>query len=177
MPTPAPGATLISVEEYLAATYEPDCDYVDGRVEERNLGEFDHSSVQTAIAVYFGSRRKQLGITVVVEQRVQVSPTRFRIPDVCVVIGRAIGSTTEQIFRTPPFLCIEILSPEDRMRRVEERIQDYLRMGVRYVWVLDPSLRIAYEATAETALREVKAVLRTEGPVLEMPLAEIFEQD
>jgi Uma2 family endonuclease len=172
MPTPLLGETLISVEQYLATSYRPDCDYVDGRIEERNLGEFDHSSVQTAIAVYFGSRRKELGITVVVEQRVQVSPSRFRIPDVCVVLGK----TTEQIFRTPPFLCIEVLSPEDRMKRVEERVQDYLRMGVRYVWLLDPSLRIAYEATEATGLREVKdSALRTENPVLELPLAEIFE--
>ena len=167
-----PTGTLISVEEYLATSYRPDCDYVDGRIEERNLGEFDHSSVQTAIAVYFGSRRKQLGITVVVEQRVQVSPTRFRIPDVCVVVGK----TTEQIFRTPPFLCIEVLSPEDRMERVRVRIQDYLKMGVRYVWVLSPSTKIAYVATAETGLCESKdSVLRTENPTLEIPLAEIFE--
>ena len=105
---------VISVEEYLATSYRPDCDYVDGRIEERNLGEFDHGSLQTAIAIYFGTRQKQLGITVVVEQRVQVSPTRFRIPDVCVVLGK----TNEQIFRTPPFLCIEVLSPEDRLSRV-----------------------------------------------------------
>jgi len=100
-----------------------------------------------------------------------VSPTRFRVPDVCVVLGR----TNEQIFRTPPFLCIEVLSPEDRLKRVEERIQDYLRMGVRYVWLLDHSLRIAYEATEATGLREVKdSALRTEDPVLELPLGEIF---
>ncbi|MSV34290.1 MAG: Uma2 family endonuclease [Bryobacterales bacterium] len=172
MPAPLQQATLISVEEYLATSYRPDCDYVDGRIEERNLGEFDHSSLQTAIAVYFGSRQKQLGITVVVEQRVQVSPTRFRIPDVCVVLGKP----AEQIFRTPPFLCVEILSPEDRMSRVEQRIDDYLAMGVRYVWLLDPSTRRAYAATADTGLREIReAVLKTENPVLELPLAEVFE--
>jgi hypothetical protein len=49
MPTPLLGETLISVEQYLATSYEPDCDYVDGRIEERNLGEFDHSSVQTRL--------------------------------------------------------------------------------------------------------------------------------
>jgi Uma2 family endonuclease len=163
--------TLISVEEYLATSYEPDCDYVEGRIEERNLGEFDHSSLQTAVAVYFGSRQKQLGITVVVEQRVQVSPRRFRIPDVCVVLGK----NTEQIFRKPPFLCIEILSPEDRMKRVQERIDDYLAMGVAYVWVFDPSTRHVYVATSETGLQEFKGdVLRTENPTLELPLAEIF---
>ncbi len=49
------------------------------------------------------------------EQRVQVSPTRFRIPDVCVVLGKP----DRQIFRTPPFLCIEILSQDDRMTRMK----------------------------------------------------------
>ena len=32
----------VSVEEYLHSVYEPDLDYVDGRLEERNMGEFDH---------------------------------------------------------------------------------------------------------------------------------------
>ena len=171
MPAPLQQEALISVEEYLSTSYRPDCDYVDGHIEERNLGEFDHSSLQTAIAVYFGSRQKELGITVVVEQRVQVTPTRFRIPDVCIVLGK----TREQIFRTPPFLCIEVLSPEDRMARVETRIHDYLSMGVRYVWLLDPSTRRAYVATEESGLRESRdAVLRTEDPALELPLAEVF---
>jgi Uma2 family endonuclease len=166
-----PTGTLISVEEYLATSYRPDCDYVDGRIEERNLGELDHSSLQTAVAAYFFSRRKQWNITVVVEQRVQVSPKRFRIPDVCVVLGKA----TEQIFRTAPFLCVEILSPEDRMKRVQERIDDYLAMGVRYVWVLNPSGPRVYVATESAGLHEFKGdILRTENPVLELPLAEVF---
>jgi len=48
-------------------------------------------------------------------------------------------------------------------------------MGVRYVWLLDPSLHIAYAATEATGLREIKdSALRTENPVLELPLGEIF---
>jgi hypothetical protein len=41
---------LISVEEYLNTTYRPDVDYVDGEIEERNLGEFDHADLQFGIA-------------------------------------------------------------------------------------------------------------------------------
>jgi len=37
---------MISVQEYLATSYRPDCDYVDGRVEERNLGEYNHAKLQ-----------------------------------------------------------------------------------------------------------------------------------
>jgi len=159
------------VEEYLATSYPPDCDYVDGHVQERNLGEWDHSRLQTAISAYFFTRRKEWGITVVVEQRVQVKPTRFRIPDVCVVLG----TPNEQILTRPPFLCIEILSKDDRMSQMQERIDDYLAVGVRHVWVLDPASRRAYLATAESGLHEFRdQVLRTENPALDLPLDQVF---
>lgn len=167
-----PTETLLSVEEYLATSYRPDCDYVDGQLEERNVGEWDHGKLQMAIAAYLFARRKRWGIQVVPEQRVQVKPDRFRIPDVCVVLG----DPGEQILTKPPFLCIEVLSPDDRMSRVEKRVDDYLAMDVPYVWVLDPQTRKAFAATLATGLCEVKSgILKTENPSLEMPLAELFE--
>jgi len=45
-------AALISIDEYLRTSYDPDCDYVDGRVEERDLGEYDHSVFQAEVAAY-----------------------------------------------------------------------------------------------------------------------------
>jgi len=77
--------TYIPVSEYLATSYQPDCDYVDGEVRERNLGEQPHGLVQGAIASIFRQRRKEWGLRSIPEQRVQVGPTRFRIADVCVV--------------------------------------------------------------------------------------------
>jgi Uma2 family endonuclease len=66
---------------------------------------------------------------------VQVKEYRFRVPDVCVIFAEA---PKESILTHPPLLCIEILSPEDRMSEILERVKDYLAFGVRYVWVLDP---------------------------------------
>jgi Uma2 family endonuclease len=163
--------TMIPVEVYLTSVYRPDCDYVDGEVLERNLGERDHSYIQVALAAYFFSRRKALDIEVFTEQRVQVRLNRFRIPDVCVVLG----GTKEKIFTTPPFLCVEILSPEDRMSRVWERIHDFFEMGVPNVWVIDPENRVAHIASPAGDLHRVHDFLRTANPVLEVPLAEIFE--
>jgi Uma2 family endonuclease len=164
--------TPISEQEYLSTAYSPDCDYVDGEVQERNLGEWDHASAQTLLAVYFGARRKQWGIKVVTEQRVQVSPTRYRIPDVCVVLGEPDG----QILRKPPFLCVEVLSPEDRLSRVKARIDDFLKLGVPKVWVLDPETKEAFEITSSGDWNKVKdGILRTQNPSFEVPLAEIFE--
>ena len=163
--------TLISVEEYLRTSFRPDCDYVDGEVQERNVGEFDHSSCQMKILMCLGTRQKQLNICVVPEQRVQVKPTRFRIPDVCVTLG----PPGEQIFTRPPFLCIEVLSPEDRIGRVEERVDDYLAMGVPFVWVLDPATKRAWSITPVEGWREEKSTaLKTHDPAIEIPLADIF---
>jgi len=164
--------TLVTVEEYLTTVYRPDCDYVDGEVLERNLGEREHSYIQAALVSYFFARRKAWNLEVYPEQRVQVRENRFRIPDICVVLG----GTKEKIFTTPPFLCVEILSPEDRMGRVQDRIDDYFAMGVQNVWVINPARRCAYYATATGDLHRVTTgVLCTTDPLLEVPLAEIFE--
>ncbi len=163
-------AALVSVEEYLRTSYRPDRDYVDGEVQQRNLGERDHSTLQKRFILFLGNREKAWKIFVYPEQRVQVSPTRFRIPDVCVYIAEP----QEQIFRTPPFICIEILSSEDRFARVQERIDDYLKFGAGYVWVINPSDQRAWSYTKAGSTEILDGVLRTENPSLEVPLAEIF---
>src|ERR1700676_5497880 len=103
--------TLVSVEEYLNTSYDgPDREYVDGRIVERNLGEKDHSRPQRKLIAFFVANENSLRTFAFPEQRVQVKATRFRVPDVCVYIGT---EPDEQIFRTPPFLAIEILSKDD----------------------------------------------------------------
>src|SRR5262249_32003934 len=166
-----PTSALVSVEEYLNTSYRPDCDYVDGRVVERNLGELDHSDLQTEIAVFFRLRGKRWGVHAFVEQRVQVSPTRFRIPDVCVTVG---AKPTEQIFRTPPLLAIEILSKKDRKGNILERVADYLTFGVGYVWVIDPRSQEGWVHTAAGVEQVKDGILRTQCPALEMSPPEIF---
>jgi len=161
---------LISVREYLSTSYDPDCDYVDGVVEERNAGQKDHTKLQRRLVVYYDNHAKQWDIQVFPEQRIQVSPTRFRIPDVCVIAG---PEPDEQIFHTPPLICIEILSPEDRLSRVRERLNDYLRFGVPYAFLLDPETRKAYR-WATAGMTEV-AELRTENPETLVPLEALFE--
>lgn len=89
--------TLIPVEEYLTTVYSPNCDYVDGEVLERNLGERDHGRLQLKLDAYFLARQAQWNTYATVEQRLQVRPRRFRVPDVCVVLGQ----TDEQILTTP----------------------------------------------------------------------------
>ena len=73
-------AALISIDEYLNTSYEPDCDYVDGALQERNLGKFDHSRLQALLTAYFVSRERLWGICTITEQRIRVSGKRVRAP-------------------------------------------------------------------------------------------------
>ena len=53
MATPALTPTLLSIDEYLHTSYKPDVDFIDGAIEERNLGEFEHARLQTILASFF----------------------------------------------------------------------------------------------------------------------------
>lgn len=165
-----PAATQISVEEYLKTVYRPDRDYVDGVVEERNLGEWDHSSVQTQFAIFFGKFR-QTGLRAVTELRVRVRENKYRVPDVVVVTSRP----NEQVLTQPPLLCIEILSPEDTVSRTNTRVQDYLKFGVPVVWVVDPREKTVWVYRPNAAVDEARDSVKLDGTDIEVPFSEIFD--
>jgi Uma2 family endonuclease len=162
-------STAVSLSEYLGTTYRPDCEYIDGELLERNVGELDHSRLQMLLGGWLLSRERSLQIFVLPEQRVQVKPTRFRVPDLLVLTA----PPTEQIITRPPFLCIEILSPDDRMAEMQERIDDYLSFGVRYVWVINPKTRRAFIYTPGEVREARDGVLTTENPEIRVALAEL----
>ena len=70
---------------------------------------------------------------------------------------------------------MEILSPEDRAGKMQEKIDDYLSFGVRYVWVINPHTRKAEIHTQTGSVRVVDGLLRTESPEIIVPLADLFE--
>jgi len=148
-------ATLVSVEEYLRTSYSPDREYVDGRIVERNLGEKTHSSIQGNLLGWF-----------------QVTPMRFRIPDVTVVKN---SQPQGEIFTNPPHLCIEILSKDDTMEEVQEKIDDYLRFGIPYVWIVNPRLRKGFVATKAGLVEAESGILTTSDPGIRVPVAGLFD--
>lgn len=162
----------LTVERYLKTTYRPDVDYVDGHIEERNLGEYDHSTLQFAIARLLHARRREWHIRVAVELRVQTSSGRFRIPDVAILSS---NEPKEQIARRAPLLCIEVLSPEDTLRRMMVRIQDYFAMGVPAVWIFDPQRRSVSLCSPDGSTDEKTAgMVQLSGTDIRLDLAEVF---
>ena len=127
--------THVPVEVYLRSSYEPDAEYVDGKIEERPMGEFDHAAWQLAILKWFLQHEKEWGIRVLPELRVQVAATRYRVPDVT-MLDRS--RPIEQIITHPPLAVFEVLSPEDSLQRLKRKMEDYRRMGIPEIWVIDP---------------------------------------
>lgn len=133
--------SMVPLEEYLHTTYHPDREWVDGELRERNVGNRAHSVVQKFFMKFFLGLEKELRLLVYSELRTQVSARNFRIPDVLVM--REDDPFTP-IVQKAPLLCIEILSPDDRMTDVWEKIEEYVAMGVEAVWVIDPQRRRAF---------------------------------
>jgi len=73
MTSPEFQESLVTVEEYLRTSYRPDCEYIDGRIEGRNVGKWEHARVQWLLALWFGNHEKEWGIKGSTEQRVRVS--------------------------------------------------------------------------------------------------------
>ena len=164
--------TLIPVSEYLSTSYRPDCDYVDGEVQERNLGEQDHSDLQMQFLKLLGTTENESHVLANPEIRVQVKATRFRIPDVCV---RRVTARSEQIIQHPPLLCIEILSPRDTVSGMRERVRDFLDMGVLQVWLVDPAPRSVIVCTGATMVEHSGGELQIPETPVVLSLAEIFK--
>jgi Uma2 family endonuclease len=169
-------ALSVSLEEYLNTVYRPDRDYVDGRLQKRNVGKWDHADLQAALVEYLRQNARRFRVRTVQEIRVCVAPARYRVADVCCV-RRAPDEGG--IITEPPVLVIEILSPDDTVPQTEDRIHDYLAMGVPCVWLINPG-RLdrawIYEAGGR---RDVSDGVLTAGEIrvslAELPRQEDFE--
>ena len=159
----------VSVEEYLSMVFEHDCEYVDGVIEERDLGEFDHAYIQTLLAGIFLNNRKEWGVYPIAEQRVQTQKSHFRVPDITVLRE---GTRREPILTHPPFLVIEVQSPDQPLRRTAEKSGEYLAFGIEHVWVVDPYARVGYRGTP----KGLELVRTGELSVPESPIRIVLEE-
>ena len=131
------GRAVLAVEQYVRSSYQPDREYVDGELRERKVGEFQHGQMQRELYRFIRS----YGMRPFIACRIQVSPTRFRVPAVSIVRG---ARPKTGIITEPPFAVIEVLSPEDSWADVAERIDDYTKFGIPNIWIIDPVRRRAF---------------------------------
>jgi Uma2 family endonuclease len=160
--------TKVSLEEYLKTSYRPDVEYIDGELQGRNVGEIEHARMIMAVLKWFIGHSQGWEIEALPDVRVQVRSDRFRVPDVCIC---AASNTDSRIVTTPPLVVIEVLSPEDRVGDYRERIADYIGMGVKGVWVIDPATRKGWDCSSANWIET--AVFRLAGSPIYLDLSGI----
>jgi len=158
---------MVSMEEYQETAYSPDREYVDGVVVERHVGKRPHSLVQRNLIIAFAQRYHNLFIWP--EQRVTTIPgRRSRVPDVCITLK----DPETDVFESPPFLAIEILSKRDEMTDLLEKLEEFQDFGVSYIWLIDPRRRKTF-VYGRGHLEEVSSTITADQ--IELPLDEIFQ--
>jgi Uma2 family endonuclease len=158
---------LVSVEAYLRRTEKPYCEYIDGILRSKPMPTLRHGFVQSVLLILL---RRQ-GIQAFPEVTVRLSETKFLIPDV--IAARTIQGPypTE-----PVLLCVEILSPDDRLGAMLAKCEQYHSWGVPFCWVIDPEKQTAwqYHAGREPERLEQGGVLR--AGELSVGVEELFSE-
>lgn len=166
-------SVVIPVSEYLQTTYRPDRDYIDGELKERNVGEQPHGNLQIILGTIFQNNRLVWGVRPLGDSRLQITSTRYRIPDLMILRNT---DPKDGIIGFTPLLCVEIMSKDDRLTEIRERVADYVRIGTRDIWVIDPWKRVAYEETINGLMQPEDTILRVKGTSIEVSMADVFAQ-
>jgi Uma2 family endonuclease len=142
-------ARLYTPEDLLAMPDGKNYELVNGRLVERNMGA---ESSEVGGNLYFQlrlySREHDLGRVWPADNGFQCfphAPGLVRRPDVSFVKkGRLPGGVSPKGWvRIPPDLAVEVVSPNDTVGELEEKLDDYREAGVPLVWVIYPDQRKA----------------------------------
>jgi Uma2 family endonuclease len=151
----------LSITDYLNTTYDPDLEYVDGRLVERNVGTWEHGRLIILLGIWFGQYEQEWSIQTATDVRTRVSWTRVRLPDVLLAGMHSQTPVVEEA----PILCVEILSEGDTYAETQRKCEEYIRMGAKATWIINPMNRTA---------RSWDGTSWVEGTRLEVPNTPIY---
>jgi Uma2 family endonuclease len=175
---------LVTPDDLLAMPDGDSYELVDGKLVERHMGSWS-SYVGTRLVWLLTDYcdKNAKGWVWAADCSYQCFPDRpslVRKPDVSFIrLGRLPGEQpSEGHTRISPDLAVEVVSPKDLAYEVTDHVEDYLKAGVRLVWVVDPHVRtvlIYRQGGSISGLRE-KDELDGEDvvPGFRCPVRELF---
>lgn len=153
MTTPAVGAAkkLMTVDEYWDFVNLPEnmdrlFELRRGEVVEMSRPKKPHGIVAANIARVLGNYSFAVNLGYVLSNDTGVvleeTPGTVVGPDVAYCVDANNYDDVEPKWvESPPVLAVEVLSPTDKPREVNEKISEYLRAGVKVVWLADPEVK------------------------------------
>ena len=113
--------------------------------------------------------------------RLQQEPDTLRRPDVAFVRTDRLPARDQRrsYAQFIPELAVEILSPSNTAAEMREKVTEYLRVGVRLVWIVDPETETVTIHTPDAALVILAAGAEITGgavlPDFRCPVAAFFD--
>jgi Uma2 family endonuclease len=174
----------MSLHEIVLPETKPETEWVRGRAKQKVSPTYAHARVQSRFAAvldaYAGNRGR-----VGTEWRFRIAPPgelrRPLVPDVSYVSMERLRSVPREEIEIPAFapdVAVEVLSPGDDPRDVADKIDVYLRAGVRLVIEIDPRNRHVrlYDGTATTEIGEAGTLRHPVLPGFELMLGPFFSE-
>ncbi len=128
-----------------------------------------HSKTQGLVGTFFAERRHWLPIYPVFSVRLKLRKSLYLVPDVAVFHPT---EPLQPVPETPPLVVVEVLSLDDKMSKVREKLAEYSSWGITHVWLVDPHSKRMYIWNA--GLVEM-STLRIPTLRFELTPADIFE--
>ena len=128
---------LITSEHYLATHFEREPELVRGELVERPLPDFPHGNVQLELGSRLMALQPSYPVFTGVEVRLRLAADLYRIPD----ISMWEGAEPEKLPSSPPLLAVEVVSPDDRVNDLLQKLEQYRVWGVRHIWLVEPELK------------------------------------
>jgi len=160
-------ATILSVEDYLRRTEKPYCEYVDGVLHPKPMPTTLHALIEKILIRLL----EKQGIEALSEVTVRLTATKYLIPDVIAAPTLQYPYPTE-----PVLLCVEILSPEDRVGAMLAKCEQYHAWGVPFCWVVDPVKQTAWQYNLDNEPERVERGGTLSAGEFTVQLNELFSE-
>jgi Uma2 family endonuclease len=128
---------LITPEMYLATQFDREPELVHGEIVERPLPNFPHGNLQLRLGSRLMALQQSYPVFTGVEVRMRLAADVYRIPD----ISMWEGAAPEKLPASPPLLVAEVVSPDDRVNDLLQKLDEYHVWGVRHIWLIEPELK------------------------------------
>lgn len=132
----------LSVEEWLGLAEDEGGEFVDGHLVEEEVPDFTHELTVSWLIRIIGAWLSGRGFVVGSELKIMTAANRGRKPDVAVILPGSKAPPRTGPLREPPDILIEVVTPTPRDERRDrvEKMSEYARFGVPYLWLVDPTL-------------------------------------
>lgn len=114
--------------------------------------------------------------------KLKSNPDTVRAPDIAFITRQRVEDVGETKGYWPgaPDLAVEVLSPDDTVFEVEQKVSEWLEAGSKQVWVVNPKMQTVtvYRSTKDIKVLAENETLNGEDVVsgFQIRIAEIFER-